>query len=56
MTRHKGNLDETAKKLVPYLDKTKNIEPIGYDFKIYNKFGQERKYTMYYTVIKPIKN
>ena len=52
MTRHKENLDATAKKLVPYLDKTKETEPIGYDFKIYNKFGQERDYTMYYTVIK----
>lgn len=56
MTRHYDTLDETAKRLVPYLDKTKNIEPIGYDFKIYNKSRKERRYTMYYTVIKPIEN
>lgn len=56
MTRHKGNLDETAKKLVPYLDKIKKIEPIDYNFKIYNKFGQERNYTMYYMIISPIRN
>ena len=56
MTRHYDTLDETAKRLVPYLDKPQNIDPIGYDFKIYNKLRKERRYTMYYTVIKPIEN
>lgn len=51
MTRHEDMLNESLKKLVPF--ENKNLKPLEYNYKIYNKLGKEREYTIYYAIIQP---
>lgn len=52
--RTEEKLIKQARNLIPYLSEDYEINPVEYKFNVTNALGQEREYTIYYSIIPAI--